>query len=100
MTVYEPDPDQLKKLLSLTYEEFCRTRCVVKIYSQVLETEILLASDPTLIDPSEGIVYSPGEIAELSRIRNSLNPHYEERLKKIHNAKAIFGGGIVSGNLE
>lgn len=95
MTVYEPDPEALKKLLSLSYEEFCNARLVLKIFSEILETEIYLVSHPSLAEHAEGDVYTPDEILGLAKIRDTLKPHYDERLRKIHHAKKIFEGKIL-----
>ena len=97
MTVYDPSPEQLKALLSLTEEQFREQRIAVKIFSQILGAEIYLISHPSLMDKVDGVSYLPEEIAELIKIRDALKPHYEERLQKIHNAKRIYGGKIISG---
>lgn len=95
MTVYEPDPDQLKKLLILSQDEFGKARLAIKVYSELLDCDIYLVSHPSLADKVDGIAYLPEEIQKLCEIRDSLKPHYEERLRKIHEAKKIFKGKIV-----
>ncbi|MEK6775702.1 MAG: hypothetical protein AABY87_02325 [bacterium] len=97
MTVSDPNPEQFKALLSLTEDQFREQRIAVKIFSQVLGTEIYLISHPSLKDKVDGVAYLPEEIAELMKIRDALKPHYEERLRKIHDAKKIYGGKIISG---
>jgi len=96
MTVYEPSPEQIKALLSLTEEQFREQRLAVKIFSRVLGAEIYLISHPSMEDKVDGVAYLPEEIAELMKIRDALKPHYEENLQKIHNAKKIFKGKIVN----
>lgn len=96
MITYEPDANQLKKLLSLTQGEFRAARMVVKLYSEVLDTDIYLISDSSLAGQVDGVVYTAEEIAGLMKIRDALKPHYQERLRKIHDAKRIFGGKIVA----
>jgi hypothetical protein len=94
MTVYEPDPKQLKELLSMTTAQFCASRLVIKIYSELLDAEIYLVSDADLAREVEGAAYTAKEIDALGKIRDSLKPHYRERLQKIHEAKKIFGGTV------
>ncbi len=95
MTAYEPNPEQIKKLLALTAGQFRTARLAVRIYSEALGCEIYLVSEPALAGEVDGPAYTPDEIIALAAIQDSLKPHYNERLKKIHDAKGIFGGLIV-----
>ncbi len=99
MTAYEPNPEQIKKLLSLTSGQFREARLAVRIFSEALDCEIFLVSEPELAREVDGPAYTPDEIGALAVIKDSLKPHYNERLKKIHDAKGIFGG-IVVGPIE
>ncbi|NOY52168.1 MAG: hypothetical protein GXP58_00940 [Deltaproteobacteria bacterium] len=96
MKTYEPDPDQLQKLLSMTTEQFSCSRLAVKIYSDLLETEIFLISDPTLASKVEGVAYTTNEVDVLAKIRYDLKPHYRERLRKIHQTKKTFHGILLA----
>ncbi len=95
MIAYEPSPEQIQKLLSLTSGQFRQARLAVRIFSEALDCEIFLVSEPALAREVDGLAYTPDEIGALAAIRDSLKPHYNERLKKIHDAKGIFGGMIV-----
>ncbi len=95
MKTYEPDPDQLQTLLSMTTEQFISSRLAVKIYSELLETEIFLVSDAALAGEVEGVAYTAQEVETLSKIRYDLKPHYRERLRKIHQAKKTFHGILL-----
>lgn len=95
MTVYEPNADQLKELLALTEVKFRSSRLAIKIFSEFLESEIYLVSDPSLASEVDGVAYTPEEVKALMKIHGSREPHYKERLQKIHDAKRIFDGKII-----
>jgi len=95
MNTYEPDPDQIQQLLLMTTERFRSSGLVVKIYSELLETELFLISDAALAKEVEGVTYTPEEVEVLAKIRYALKPHYRECLQKIHEAKKAFDGTLL-----
>ncbi len=100
MNSYEPDPDQVQKLLLMTAEQFASAGLVVKIYSELLKSEVFLISDPALAKEVEGVTYTPEEIEVLAKIRYTLKPHYRERLQKIHEAKKAFDGTLLPREMD
>jgi hypothetical protein len=71
MTVYEPNADQLKELLALTEVKFRSSRLAIKIFSEFLESEIYLVSDPSLASEVDGVAYTPEEVKALGTFRKS-----------------------------
>ena len=100
MKVYEPDGEQLKKLLLITEGEFRSARMAIRIFSKFLESEIYLISDPALAAQVDGVAYTPDEVSQLTKVHGAREPHYKERLQKIHDAKRIFKGRITPPDQE
>jgi len=95
MNTYEPDPDQVQRLLQMTADEFSSAGLAIKIYSELLKSEVFLISDPSLAKKVEGVTYTLEEVSALAKIRYALKPHYRGRLQKIHEAKKALNGTLL-----
>ena len=78
------------ELLSLSLESFARSGAVVRVWSSVLEEQLILAADNAHVVPGEcRIVYRAEELRELAGL-------LPEGLMDVHRVKKVFRGRIVS----
>ena len=82
------------RVASMPLEEFARSGLVVRVFSEVLGSEVLFVADNVPARSLAGEpapVYRVSELAKLALLRPGPAP-----LQQIHEVKTVFGGTIAS----